>query len=94
MKIFYIKIVLLAKLIILTSSYSQLPIALNHPSQIIIKRSMNFGFETKNEILKTDKEKDIFLKDFANACDEMMKNPACDTDDDYRAIAEQVKMFR
>ena len=46
------------------------------------------------ESLKTDEEKDIFLKDFANACDEMMKNPACDTDDDYKAIAEQVKMFR
>ena len=43
---------------------------------------------------KTDEEKDIFLKDFANSCDEMMKNPACDTDDDYKAIAEQVKMFR
>ena len=34
------------------------------------------------ESLKTDEEKEIFLKDFANACDEMMKNPACDTDDD------------
>ena len=46
------------------------------------------------ESLKTDEEKDIFLKDFANACDEMMKNSACDSDDDYKAISEQVKMFR
>ena len=43
MKIFYIKIVLLAKLIILTSSYSQLPIDLNHPSQIILKRYSALG---------------------------------------------------
>ena len=46
------------------------------------------------KFLKTDKEKDIFLKDFQNACDVMMENPACDTDDDYKATAEQVKMFR
>lgn len=46
------------------------------------------------ESLKTDKEKDIFLKDFQNACDVMMENPACDTDDDYKAIVEEVKMFR
>ena len=46
------------------------------------------------ESLKTDEEKEIFLKDFANACDEMMKNPVCDTDDDYKAISEQVKIFR
>ena len=46
------------------------------------------------ESLKTDEEKDIFLKDFANACYEMIKNPVCDTDDDYKAISEQVKMFR
>ena len=46
------------------------------------------------ESLKTDEEKDIFLKDFVNACDEMMKNPECDTDEDYKAISEQVKMFR
>ena len=46
------------------------------------------------ESLKTDKEKDIFLKDFKNACDVMIKNPACDTDDDYKVIVEQVKMFR
>ena len=46
------------------------------------------------ESLKTDEEKDIFLKDFANACDEMMKSPVCDTDEDYKAISEQVKMFR
>jgi hypothetical protein len=46
------------------------------------------------ESLKTNEEKEIFLKDFANACDEMMKSPVCDTDDDYKAISEQVKMFR
>ena len=46
------------------------------------------------ESLKTDKEKDIFLKDFKNACDIMMKNPNIDSDDDYKAIVEQVKMFR
>ena len=46
------------------------------------------------ESLKTDKEKDTFLLDFKNACDIMMKNPACDTDDDYKATVEQVKMFR
>ena len=46
------------------------------------------------ESLKTDKEKDIFLKDFTNACDIMMKNPNIDSDDDYKAIVEQVKMFR
>ena len=46
------------------------------------------------ESLKTEEKKDIFLKDFANTCDEMMKNPVCDTDDDYKAISEQIKMFR
>ena len=46
------------------------------------------------ESLKTDKEKDIFLLDFKNACDVMMKNPNIDSDDDYKATVEQVKMFR
>jgi hypothetical protein len=46
------------------------------------------------ESLKTDEEKNVFLKDFANACDEMIKNPICDTDDDYKKIGEQIKMFR
>ena len=59
------------------------------------RQGPNVGHQYRSEIFyNSDEEKDIFLKDFANACDEMMKNPACDTDDDYKAIAEQVKMFR
>ena len=36
----------------------------------------------------------MFLLDFKTACEIMIKNPSCDTDEDYKAIVEQVKMFR
>ena len=49
--------------------------------------------------LKTDEEKDIFLKDFANACKIMMQSPnelthPNDSENDYKIIAEEVKDLR
>ena len=34
------------------------------------------------------------LKNFANVCDEKIKNLVCDKDDVYKTIAEQIKLFR
>ena len=36
----------------------------------------------------------IFLLDFETACEIMIANPKCDTDEDYKAFVEEVKRFR
>ena len=52
-------------------------------------------YESLGKDKEWGKEKQaMFLLDFETACEIMIANPKCDTDEDYKAFVEEVKRFR